>query len=105
VLPPRRLVDDVKAEIHRLNDALRDTRRQIAALHEKMAESVGAKDAAVFEAHLMVVDDGSLINEVHAVLRSEKCNAEHGYWSVMQRYARSFSQIDDPYLRERARDI
>ncbi len=104
-LPPRRLVTDVEAEIGRLHDALSSTRRQIAALHEKMQEALGAKDAAVFEAHLMVVDDGSLLSEVHAVLKSEKCNAEHGYWSVMQRYARSFAQIDDPYLRERSADI
>lgn len=105
VNPPRRRVTDVEAEIVRLNEALTSTRRQIGTLHEEMAKSLGAKDAAVFEAHLMVVDDGSLINEVHATIKGEQCNAEHGYWSVMQRYARSFSQIDDPYLRERAVDI
>ena len=105
VNPPRRRVTDVEAEIGRLNEALTNTRRQIGDLHQEMAKSLGAKDAAVFEAHLMVVDDGSLINEVHATIKGEQCNAEHGYWSVMQRYARSFAQIDDPYLRERAVDI
>lgn len=105
VLPPRRTVSDVDAEIVRLHDSLAMTRRQISHLHARMLDALGAKDAAVFEAHLMVVEDGAVIQEVHNQLAAEKCNAEHAYWSVMQRYARSFSQLDDPYLRERAADI
>lgn len=104
-LPPKRLVRDVDSEASRFQEALAQTRKQISDLHQRMLTALGAKDAAVFETHLMVVEDGSLIQEVIGQLRTERCNAEHAYWSVMQRYARSFSQIDDPYLRERAVDV
>jgi phosphotransferase system enzyme I (PtsI) len=104
-LPPRRKTEDMEAEVARLHDALGATRRQISSLHARMLTALGAKDAAVFEAHLMVVEDGALLQEVQNTIHAEKCNAEHAYWSVMQRYARSFSQLDDPYLRERAADI
>jgi phosphoenolpyruvate-protein phosphotransferase (PTS system enzyme I) len=104
-VPPRRAVADVEGEIQRLNDALAATRKQISDLHSRMLTALGAKDAAVFEAHLMFVEDDVLIGEVHNTLRAEKCNAEHAYWSVMQRYARSLGQMEDSYLRERSNDI
>ncbi len=104
-LPPRRAVEDVEAEILRMSEALALTHRQITALHQRVAASLGASDAAIFEAHLMVVEDGVVLAEVQKLLRAERCNAEHAFSTVMQRYVRSFSAMDDPYLRERAHDI
>lgn len=104
-LPPRREVADVEAEIHRLHEALAATHRQITALHNRVLASLGANDAAIFESHLMVVEDGVVLEEVQKFLRAEYCNAEHAFSTVMQRYVRSFGGMDDPYLRERAHDI
>ena len=106
-LPPRWTVpeDAVDREISRLRDALAATGSQIVALQQKVEQSLGAKDAAIFEAHLMVVEDGVLIDEVEKTLRREKCNAEHAFSGVMHRYMKSLSEMDDPYLRERAVDI
>ncbi len=74
-------------------------------LQERVEKSLGAKDAAIFEAHAMVVEDGVMIEEVEKLIRRDSCNAEHAFHTVVQRYIRSLSQMEDPYLRERATDI
>ena len=105
--PPKYAVaaDEVDREIARLHDALARTRGQILELQTKVEESLGAKDAAIFEAHLMVVDDGVFIGEVEKTLGKDLCNAEHAFASVIHRYVRSLATVDDPYLSERAVDI
>jgi phosphotransferase system enzyme I (PtsI) len=105
--PPKYVVaaDAVESELKRLHDALTRTRRQILELQNKVEESLGAKDAAIFEAHLMVVDDGVFIGEVEKRIRAESCNAEHAFATVIHHYTRSLGSVDDPYLRERAVDI
>ena len=106
-LPPRRTIADaeVDGEILRLQSALTVTRRQIIDLHDKVRESLGASDAEIFEAHLMVVEDGVLIEEVQKTVRRDLCNAEHAFHTVAQRYAKSLAALEDPYFRERANDI
>jgi phosphotransferase system enzyme I (PtsI) len=106
-LPPRRDISEgeVDSEIARLQEALAVTRRQIIELHDKVRESLGASDAEIFEAHLMVVEDGVLIEEVQKTLRRDLCNAEHAFQVVAHRYAKSLAALDDPYFRERGADI
>ena len=106
-LPPRRSIKEADAdgEIARLHDALGNTRRQIIELHDKVKASLGASDAEIFEAHLMVVEDGVLIEEVQKTIRRDLCNAEHAFQIVAQRYAKSLAALEDPYFRERAADI
>ena len=81
------------------------TRAQILEMQERIAESIGAKDASIFDAHLLVVEDRTLIDEVLRTLQREKYNVEHVFAQVAGRYAKTLSEIDDPYLRERALDI
>jgi phosphotransferase system enzyme I (PtsI) len=104
--PPRKtLAGESEREIARLRDALCATRRQIVELQERVEKSLGAKDAAIFEAHVMVVEDGVMIDEVEKHIRRESCNAEHAFHTVVHRYMKSLSEVEDPYLRERAMDI
>jgi phosphotransferase system enzyme I (PtsI) len=104
--PPRRiLAGEGEREVARLRDALCATRRQIVELQERVEQSLGAKDAAIFEAHLMVVEDGVMIDEVEKMIHRESCNAEHAFHTVMHRYVKSLGEVEDPYLRERALDI
>src|SRR6266513_1181957 len=92
-------------EIARFEAALVQTRVQILEMQQKIAEAIGAKDAAIFDAHLLVVEDQTLIDEVLRRLESEHCNVEFVFQEVANRYVESLSKIDDPYLRERALDI
>lgn len=95
----------VADEIGRFEAALIRTRMQILEMQQKIAESIGAKDAAIFDAHLLVVEDRTLIDEVLRKLKTDLCNVEWAFQEVATRYAETLSKIDDPYLRERALDI
>jgi len=105
--PPMRRIDasEIPGEIARFEAALIATRHQILEMQQKIAESIGAKDAGIFDAHLLVVEDRTLIDEVIRVLQREKLSVEHVFHEVADRYAKTLAAIDDPYLRERAVDI
>jgi phosphotransferase system enzyme I (PtsI) len=95
----------VPDEIARFENALIQTRAQILEMQQQIAEAIGAKDAGIFDAHLLVVEDQTLIDEVLRKLESDRCNVEFSFQEVANRYVESLSRIDDPYLRERAVDI
>ena len=105
--PPVRRIEqsEIADEIARFEAALLATRAQILEMQERIATSIGAKDASIFDAHLLVVEDRTLIDEVLRNLQKEKYNIEHTFALVAGRYAKTLSEIDDPYLRERAMDI
>jgi phosphotransferase system enzyme I (PtsI) len=105
--PPKRRIDesDIANEIVRFESALIATRAQILEMQQRIAEAIGAKDASIFDAHLLVVEDRTLIDEVLRTLEREKFNVEFIFAEVANRYAKTLSEIDDPYLRERAFDI
>jgi len=95
----------ISNEIGRFETALIQTRTQILEMQQKIAESIGAKDAGIFDAHLLVVEDRTLIDEVLRKLEADLCNVEWVFQEVATNYAETLSKIDDPYLRERALDI
>ncbi|MDP9291449.1 MAG: phosphoenolpyruvate--protein phosphotransferase [Verrucomicrobiota bacterium] len=104
---PVRDIDEseIPGEIARFETALVATRVQILEMQQRIAESIGAKDAGIFDAHLLVVEDRTLIDEVLRGLTARRCNIEQVFRDVAQRYAKTLSELDDPYLRERALDI
>src|SRR5213079_2531967 len=92
-------------EIGRFETALIQTRMQILEMQQRIAESIGAKDAAIFDAHLLVVEDRTLIDEVLRKLEADLCNVVWVFQEVAAKYVETLSKMDDPYLRERALDI
>ncbi len=102
---PKYAVADAAAEIARLGAALEETRRQIGVLRDEVARAMGPGEAAIFDAHLLVLEDAALMDEVAAQVRRRKVNVEHVFSRVANRYIRDFGRIGDDYLRERATDI
>ena len=96
---------EVAAEIIRFESALITTRAQILEMQQRIAEAIGAKNASIFDAHLLVVEDRTLIDEVLRTLERDKFNVEFIFAQVANRYAKTLSETDDLYLRERAFDI
>jgi phosphotransferase system enzyme I (PtsI) len=106
VLPFRDLKEnELDAEVARFEAALFATRSELKALQERLAQSPAAGDAGIFDAHLLVLEDPSLIEEVLKLIRKERHNAEFVFHSVSQKFIRTLAAIDDPYLRERAIDL
>ncbi len=96
---------DVPKELARLQNALLATRKDILSIQQKVAEGLGAKDASIFEAHLLVLEDPTLIDEVTRLMERELVNVEHAYHQVSARFVSELGKIDDEYLRERAADM
>jgi phosphoenolpyruvate-protein phosphotransferase (PTS system enzyme I) len=96
---------EVADEVNRLERSLVATRHQILEIQRKVSEGMGAAEGSIFEAHLLVLEDRTLLDEVVRVIQEEKVNAEHAFHTVAERYATTLAAIDDDYLRERASDM
>jgi phosphotransferase system enzyme I (PtsI) len=92
-------------EVDRLEKALVQTRHQILEIQRKVGEGMGAQEGSIFDAHLLVLEDRTLLDEVVRVIREQKVNAEHAFHTVAERYAATLAAIEDEYLRERAGDM
>lgn len=96
---------ELPEEIARFEAALIATRAELLEIQQRIADAIGAKDASIFDAHLLVVEDRTLIDEVLRGLEKDRHNVEHVFHQVAERYCRTLGEIDDPYLRERVVDI
>lgn len=96
---------DLPQEIHRLEQALIETRQQILQVQNQVRQAMGSKDAGIFDAHLLVLDDPVLIDEVTRAIQEQKINVEHAFQEVAGKYSATLSAMADEYLRERASDM
>lgn len=100
VTPPR-----VEKELERFEEALLEARRQITKVRHDIQNRLGEDEARIFDAHLMVLEDQALIQEVYEEVRESKLNIEHCFRNVVDRFIGAFSALEDEYLRERVKDI
>ena len=96
---------EVASEISRFQHALVQTREQLQEVQRQLTQSLGPGQASIFDAHLLVLEDPSLIDEVVRVIEQKKVNAEHAFHTVTERYSAALSKVEDEYLRERATDM
>jgi phosphotransferase system enzyme I (PtsI) len=97
--------EEVPEEVIRLERALIQTRHQLLEVQRKVSEGMGALEGSIFDAHLLVLEDRTLLDEVVRLIEKEKVNAEHAFQVVAERYATTLAAIEDEYLRERATDM
>jgi phosphotransferase system enzyme I (PtsI) len=93
--------EELPEEIARFESALIATRAELLEIQQRIADAIGTKDAGIFDAHLLVVEDRTLIDEVLRNLEKERHNVEYTFHQVAEKYCRTLGAIDDPYLRER----
>ncbi|MBN1493285.1 MAG: phosphoenolpyruvate--protein phosphotransferase [Candidatus Omnitrophica bacterium] len=96
---------DIPREIARFEDALTKTRAELLNIRKKIASEIGREHSEIFNAHLLILEDRTLIEEVISRLREEKLNVEYIFSDIIEQYSRAFSQIDDSYLKERTSDV
>ena len=96
---------ELTEEVNRLEKALVETRQQILEIQRKVSVGMGAQEGSIFDAHLLVLEDRTLIDEVVRMIQEQKVNAEHAFHTVAERYAATLATIEDEYLRERATDM
>src|SRR3989338_3892375 len=96
---------EVPQEIARFEDALTRTRAEVLGIRKKISQQIGRESSDIFNAHLMILEDRTLIEDVIAVIKVKKVNCEFAFWTVLEKYFTAFMQINDEYLRERISDI
>jgi len=97
--------EDAAGELTRFEAALLKTRQQVQAIRNQMAASIGETDASIFDAHLLVLEDSSLIESVKEQVHSRLVNVDFAYEQVVRSYTRKMRELDDDYFRERANDF
>lgn len=93
-------------EIARLDKALQQAQAEIEQIRETAAKSIGEEEAQVFDAHLLVLADPEMMDQVKDIITNEKVNAEHALKQVSDMFITMFESMEDnPYMQERAADI
>jgi phosphotransferase system enzyme I (PtsI) len=96
---------EIPGELNRLQQALIKTREQLQEVQRQLTQSLGAGQASIFDAHLLVLEDPSVIDEVVRVVQQDKVNAEFAFHQITERYIGALAKVEDEYLRERATDM
>ena len=97
--------DEVEREVRRYSAAVRLSRRQLLALKKRAVRALGDEHAYIFDAHLLMLEDSKLNEDVAAIIRSERVNAEWAVKVVTDRVLAVYEEIKDDYLRERSSDV
>ena len=95
----------VPHEIARFEEALIKTRSELMTIRNNISSEMGTKHGDIFNAHLLVLEDRMIIDEVISRLRNQKYNVEYVFEDVLKKYVTAFQKMDDEYLRERITDI
>ncbi|MFA5205409.1 MAG: phosphoenolpyruvate--protein phosphotransferase [Lentisphaeria bacterium] len=95
----------IDLEKKRFRSALAASRRQLAELKERVLEALGEKDAGIFDAHLMLLDDRTITEEVERGITALGRNAEWVFHQAMERHLSALQGVTDPYIRDRIADI
>ena len=99
-------VNDTAAEVARLEAALEQARTEITAIRDLALQTLGEHEAQVFEAHLLVLGDPELTDQIKSTIESTKVNAESALKDVSDMFIGIFASMEDnPYMQERAADI
>src|SRR5581483_7883244 len=105
VIVEQRHVEDVQKEIAHLDAALKQARGEIHTVLLHTRENVGAKEAAVFEAHELFLDDPDLLQQVHATIQAQSINAAYAWQEGIAQYTTQLRAIGNEYLAARAADV
>lgn len=106
VLDTEKIKDDqIDAEVARFYAGREAAVEQLTAIKDRAFQSLGEEKAAIFEGHLMILEDEELEEEIIEYLRSHKVNAGVAASKIIDQQVEMLSEIDDEYLKERAGDI
>jgi phosphotransferase system enzyme I (PtsI) len=97
--------EQVTREILRFEEAIIETRKQIRQIQAALAGQTRAHDASILDAHLMVLDDRTFIEEVIGSVREKQRNIEWMVQEAADKYAAVLNAVEDDYLRERVADV
>jgi phosphoenolpyruvate-protein phosphotransferase (PTS system enzyme I) len=100
-----RKIDNLEQEKARLQAALTISREQLEKIKDKAELEMGADKAAVFESHMMLLDDPEFVGTIEANVETAMINAEKALVDVVDMFVGIFDSMEDEYMKERAADV
>ena len=101
----RTKIDDPKAELERFEQAKETAKAQLQSLYEKALHEVGDSGAAIFEVHMMMIDDLDYNGSIQNMIESQSVNAEYAVAMTGDNFSTMFAEMDDDYMKARAADV
>ncbi|QIN46359.1 phosphoenolpyruvate--protein phosphotransferase [Mycoplasma capricolum subsp. capripneumoniae] len=101
----KQLVSDVDQEIIKLEQAIEKSIADLKKIQQITLKKLGEEKVAIFDAHQDIANDPAIKEEVVELIKKEKVNAEYALFTVSNNYFEMFSQLEDPYFKERSADI
>ena len=98
-------IEDTAEQIKRYEDARAKAAEQLQGLYEKALKEVGEANAAVFEVHLMMLEDDDYIDSVVNIIETQQVNAEFAVATTGDNFAKMFAEMEDDYFKARAADV
>ncbi len=98
-------IEDVEKEIACYEEAMTKTAKDLEMIKEAASKNLSAEEAAVFDAHALVLSDPEMKSQVEDKIKNEKINAAAALDEVANTFIAMFESMDDDYFRERAADI
>ena len=97
--------EQIDAEINRFLEARTKSAAQLEAIKEMAGRTFGEEKEAIFEGHIMLLEDEELEGDIRSFIKEHKASADRAVHEVIEQYAKMMADLDDPYLRERATDF
>ncbi|HDF4638132.1 TPA: phosphoenolpyruvate--protein phosphotransferase [Staphylococcus aureus] len=98
-------VTDVEGEVAKFNSAIEASKVELTKIRNNAEVQLGADKAAIFDAHLLVLDDPELIQPIQDKIKNENANAATALTDVTTQFVTIFESMDNEYMKERAADI
>ena len=98
-------INDVDAEMKRLDEALEKSKAELQNLYEKAVKEVGEENAEIFSVHQMMLEDLDYYEAIEKLIREDKYNAEYSVTVTGKSFSETFANMDDDYMKERAADV
>ncbi len=101
----KKSVENTDAEVERLESAIEHVKEQVTTIKEHVEKSLGPDKAAIFDAHLMILQDPEFLTPIKEKIARDRVNAEHALKETAEEFITIFESMDNQYMRERASDI
>jgi len=105
ILVEKRDIKNYEEEIQRFKRAIESGKSEIQDIYDNVLKNMGETEASIFEAHLMILEDPEMVEQVEKKIEENKVNAEWALKEISEMFISMFEAMDNEYMKERAADI
>ncbi|MGV8981558.1 phosphoenolpyruvate--protein phosphotransferase [Clostridium sp.] len=105
IIIEKKSIINCEEEIERYKAAMENSKSEIQDIYNNVLKSMGEKEATIFEAHLMILEDPEMLEQIEKKIKDDRVNAEWALKEISEMFIAMFDAMDNEYMKERAADI